>query len=403
MPPHHNRILVLQDHIRQRGLAAAFLHLSRDIYYYTGTAQPGWLVVTPDRVHLFLRSGLGFALGQSTLAPDQISRESNLARIIAAMVSGDTSKLSFGAELDVMTVPQFQKLQASLGTDAITDISPLILSQRMVKDQSEIATIRKAAVALDAGHRAAMQHWRAGISELDASAIVENGQRRAGHEGVYFVRQPDFTMGRGPLASGDRIKQISGVVFTLSGTGLSAAIPAGASHKKIDPGDLVIVDIPTCVEGYHGDQTRTYSFGPPDSRVQNLYRALRQTADLLIGDISPAMTSGDIFEKACFHAENQGIGDLFLMFPDQGRAHFVGHGVGLDLNEPPFLSKGSRDAIRAGMVLAIELHLFDPQIGMVKLEDMIAVHAGTCQILTLSPREIGVITIDNTPDMNKDF
>ncbi len=388
MTVHSERINALQQRLRRRDLAAALLHLSRDIFYYTGTSQPGWLFVSPDDAHLFVRSGLVFARRQSSLPDDRVSLKSRLAEIVATCLGENTDGLHIGAELDVMTVPQYQQLGKVLGSARIVDVSSDILEQRKIKDAGEIATIEIAAQALEEGHRQAVKTWRAGMTELEASAIVEDGHRRAGHEGVYFVRQPDFTMGRGPLASGENRQQMSGVVFTISGCGLSAAVPAGASRRRLQPGDLVIVDIPTCVQGYHGDQSRTYCLGQPTKKALDLHQSLRLVSDRLIADISPDMTSGDVFERACHHAENAGILDSFLKFSDGKMAHFVGHGVGLDLNEPPFLSRGGEEKIVAGMVLAIELHLCDAEAGMLKLEDMILVQDDGCRILTKTDREL---------------
>lgn len=388
MTAHSERIGALQQCLRRRGLTAALLHLSRDIFYYTGTSQPGWLFVSPDDAHLYVRSGLVFARRQSSLPDDRVSLKSRLAEIVATCLGENADGLHVGAELDVMTVPQYQQLGKVLGSARIVDLSSDILEQRKIKDAGEIATIEIAAQALEEGHRQAIKTWRAGMTELETSAIVEDGHRRAGHEGVYFVRQPDFTMGRGPLASGENRQQMSGVVFTISGCGLSAAVPAGASRRRLQPGDLVIVDIPTCVQGYHGDQSRTYCLGQPTKRALDLHQSLRLVSDKLIADISPDMTSGDVFERACHHAENAGILDSFLKFSDGKMAHFVGHGVGLDLNEPPFLSRGGEENIMAGMVLAIELHLCDVEAGMLKLEDMILVQDDGCRILTKTDREL---------------
>ena len=374
-----------------RNLYAAILHLSRDIFYYSGTAQPGWLVVRPDRAVLFVRSGLSFAQRQSGLAQDQIVQQSKLGDICEKMFGSSQKDLAIGLELDVMPVPMYRQFQKILPNAVLTDISGDILAQRSIKDDEEISAIRKATDALHAGHMAALNHWQPGMTELDASAVVEDGQRRAGHEGVYFIRQPDFTMGRGPFASGENIGEISGVVFTVSGTGLSAAVPAGASRRPLQKGDLVIADIPTCVDGYHGDQTRTYSLGQPGKSALEAHNCLLGVSDALIAGIKPGQTAGEVFDLAQTFAEQMGLEERFLRFPGGNQAHFVGHGVGLELNEPPFLARGSQELIRENMVLAIELHCCDHEAGIVKLEDMIQVTQDGGVLLTQSPRELAVI------------
>lgn len=98
---------------------------------------------------------------------------------------------------------------------------------------------------MDAGHKAVLSTLIEGVSELEVAAAVENAHRLAGHEGIFFIRQPDIFMSRGPISSGPSFFGTSGVVYTISGVGVSPSVPAGPSKRKIVGGDLVMVDIPT--------------------------------------------------------------------------------------------------------------------------------------------------------------
>ena len=185
-------------------------------------------------------------------------------------------------EKDVLTVAQFDEIRAVFSGFDFTDAAGPVWEQRAVKDTGEIERTRKACLAIHRGHEAVLSALKEGITELELAAAVENAHRLAGHEGQVFIRKPDFVMSRGPLASGPNCLRISGVVYAVSGVGLSPAVPAGPSRRRIRKGETVIVDIPTQVEGYHADQTRTYVVGKADPRIEDTHDAIRSVADGLI-------------------------------------------------------------------------------------------------------------------------
>lgn len=384
------RIQDLQHAIRLRGLAGAVLFYSRDIFYYAGTAQPCYLVVLPSDYRLFVRRGWEFACRETFLPEGRIVREGNLASISRQMFPGTGEKI--GAELDMLPVLQQRAISDALNNRELVDISPDILDQRMIKERSEIDKIRKACAVVHMGHLALMRGMRMGMSELEVAALVEDAHRRAGHEGMSFQRLVDFVVARGALTSGPNLRNTSGAVFTISGVGLSPAIPSGASRRVLEHGDLLMIDIPTCVEGYHADQSRTYAIGQYPDRSIELAHRLRDVADHLIHNLVPGITAGDAFSIAQDRASELGLEDSFLNFASQPKAHFVGHGVGLEINEPPILARNRSTPLAAGMVVAVEMHVMESDGLTVKLEDTVHIGSNGAEILTLSPRELSLLT-----------
>jgi Xaa-Pro aminopeptidase len=256
----------------------------------------------------------------------------------------------------------------------------------MIKDSCEVNSIKKACSAIHSGHLAAVSVLRQGISELELAAAVENAQRLAGHEGCFFLRGTDFVMSRGPLASGPNLRHTSGTLYTLAGTGLSNAVPTGPSRRIIEPSDLVLIDIPACVEGYHADQSRMYATGRAPSRAKVMFEELREFADHIIDRMQPGIAIRDWFNDAFHEAGRIGLKDTFMMFDNGSRARFIGHGIGLEINEPPTLSASSDVVLSPGMTLALELHLMEPNAYPVKLEDTLHITETGAELLTLSPR-----------------
>jgi len=388
-----HRIRLLQNTMEAEGIAGCVLFQSRDVLYYTGTAQPEWLVLRPDDYHLFVRSGMDFALRESPLPPGKITRERSLAAAFSRMLPGDGRGERVGTELDLLTIAEARSFHKALGRRRLVDITPAVLEQRMIKEPGEVELVRTACEAARAGHDAAVQFLSSpgDKTELAMAAAVENAQRLAGHEGVFFMRQPDFVMGRGPLASGPNLREISGVVFSITGRGLSPAVPAGASDRTLRKGDLILIDIPPCVRGYHADQTRMYCLGPPPARALDYQSRLRELADDLRTRMKPGLTCDEVYGCALRKAASLGIEDALLRFPDGAAAHFVGHGVGLELNEPPLLARGRMNRLEAGMVLALELHIMTKDGITLKLEDTCHLGENSCRLLTSSPRELTVV------------
>ncbi len=387
---HEERIRQLQEVLRERRLAGTLLFYSRDILYFTGTAQPAYFVVMPNDYRLFVRRGYEFARTECGLEAERVIPESSAASVCQQMFPGAGVGEKVGTELDLLTVAQASGVKRALNERELVDISSDILSQRMIKDADEVQSVAKACVAMHAGHLALVEGARAGMSELELAAMIENAHRLAGHEGTFFMRTPDFVMSRGPFASGPNLRRTSGVAYTITGTGLSSAVPAGPSRRIAERGDLLLVDIPTCVEGYHADQSRSYALEVFPERAEDLFARLRAVADHVIARLSCGMNTGELFALAEERAAELGLGEAFLGFDTQARAHFVGHGVGLELNEPPLLMRKGRAVLHAGMVLAIEMHVMEAAGHTIKLEDTVHLTPKGAEILTLSPRELSL-------------
>ena len=374
--------------VRTSDLSGVLLFYSRDVFYYTGTAQPSYFFVSPQDYRLFVRSGFSFAYREAQVEKEKIREERKLENIFEEISPLLRKERKIGVELDVLPANRFLELRRIFDAFEMVDISPLILNQRKRKDASEIEALKKACKAIHKGHEKVLSALKEGITELELAAAVEDAHRLAGHEGTFFVRQPDFFMSRGPLASGPNLYQISGMVYSITGIGLSPALPLGPSRRKIKEGDLVVVDIPVVVEGYHADQTRTYIVGKAKGETKKLFQSLKEIADHLINNIRPGMKCSDIYKMALKKAEELQVDKQFLNFGNGQKSNMVGHGVGLEVNELPTLANYDHSEISDGFVLTLEMHMMDEKFGVVKLEDMICIGEKKNDLLTITAREL---------------
>ncbi len=177
------------------------------------------------------------------------------------------------------------------------------------------------------------------MTELEIAAAVEKAHRLGGHEGILFMRKPDFFMSKGPVSSGPNLLRISGVLDAITGVGLSPSVPAGPSQRTIKEGDLLVVGIPTMVNGYHADQTRTYYLGKASMAIKALFNDLRAIADELINQMKPGIKCSEIYRIAFEKAMNLGRVEQFQCLGRGKTTRLIGHGIGLELSEPPILSE----------------------------------------------------------------
>ncbi len=381
------RIEKLQQEVKKNNLDGVLLFYSRDIFYYTGTAQPAYLVVLQDDYHLYVKSGFDFATRDVFIDEDKLTAERKLEVIYGEMFSQPRFK-HLGLELDMLPVKQFQAIQSTFQGFKFSDISPAILEQRKMKDAEETAQIERACVAVDAGHQALLSCQLTGMTELEVAAKVEQAQRLAGHDGCFFFRHPDFFMSHGPMAAGSNLSQFSGVVYSITGKGLSASVPVGPSLRQIQSGEPVMVDIPTSVNGYHADQTRTYFAGKASNELKDLYAALKEVQGQTFKNIEPGILCKEVYQAAVAHAERLHCADAFLSFGEGKKSKMIGHGIGLEVNEPPIISSYDTSVIGENFVMAVEMHMYRQNVGVVKLEDTLLVKAKHNQILTFSSREL---------------
>ncbi len=383
-----NRLKNLQKMLGDNDIDGAILTYSRDILYFTGTAQPSYLAITPEEYQLFVKSGMKFATREAFIDTSKIVEERKI-NIIKEYFCSRISSNKIGIQLDILTAEEYLNIKKIFKGIKFLNISPMTLSLRSLKDKYEIEQIKKACLCAQKGYEAACQLLTPGISEIELSAAVEYAHRLAGHEGDFFFRKNDFFMSMGPIGSGSNLKDPSGVLYSLTGKGQSASVPIGPSQKKIENGDTIIIDIPCHVNGYHCDQTRSFVAGRATLETKECYGVLKQISDHLIQEIiKPGIRSADIYQAAVDASRDTGYSHAFLKLKQRVKSRLVGHGIGLELNEPPLIWAGNTDIIAENNIIALELHMMDDKAGALKLEDTIHIRKDKSDILTTSSRDL---------------
>jgi Xaa-Pro aminopeptidase len=261
----------------------------------------------------------------------------------------------------------------------------------MVKSPEEIAVFTRAGWVMEQLPEMVRRAFRPGMTELELSAALEFGLRLQGHGTLFRCRREGVEMSAyGVCAAGERT--LAGTKFegVCGGAGLSPAVPYGASAAVIERGAPIVIDFGFVLEGYILDQTRMACWGEPRPEVSRAFHAMRVVQQAILDAMQPGTLWEEVYRVAISMAAAQGYADVF-MGVDHEQVKFVGHGVGLEIDEPPFLAPKMPYPLEAGMVVAVEPKVALPAIGVVGIEDTVVIRAAGPEFLTVCPQEMIVL------------
>ncbi len=378
------RIAAFRAGMAEQSIDAAILLYSRDILYYAGVSVPSILLVTQQTARLYVRRALDFARQDSTL-PDVVP-EGNLQTVAEQIRSEKLGRSRIGLELDVIPAELFFKIQEALPDAAFVNVTSLIISQRMVKDADELELVRISSSMTDKAHRRALDVIREGISEVEMAAEIEAELRRNKHEGILVNRRFDAYTMYGMIGSGENITRFAGFANVATGIGLSPAMRISTSDRIMRRGDLVMIDITGCYHGYITDVTRPYVIGTASREQLSIFESLCRVEDEILESIRPGVPVADVYRKGVQAAAKTEYGRYFMGHEEKGK--FVGHGLGLELDEPPIIGPDDPTVISEGMTLAVEINTIIPRFGTIKIEDSVVVNSAGIEMLSNTERRL---------------
>jgi Xaa-Pro aminopeptidase len=280
-----------------------------------------------------------------------------LPQLIAAAARAGVRRLGF--EAAHLSCALFEALSRELPLGAaLVPVAGWIEEHRMTKSTAEIAAIRRSVETNSAAFEQAMRHVRAGMRESDLAAELDYRMRRAGAEGTAFE--------------------------TIVAAGERSALPhARPTAARLAAGDLVVVDMGAMQDGYASDMTRMLFLGHPGAKVKRMYRAVLEAQQAAIAAVRPGVTA--------MHVDRVARRVLKAEKLDKAFVHSTGHGLGLEIHEPPRLGKKEKLRLEPGMAITIEPGVYLEGFGGIRIEDTVAVTPSGCEILTPTPKELRVL------------
>ena len=347
------RILNIQKELRQNKIGGLFIVQRVDLFYFSGTAQNGFMYVPNEgEPALFIKQYLPRAKKESSIANlVEIKSIREIPGLIVDCYGRLPEVLSF--ELDVLPVNDFNFYQSLFPTKKYVDGSPLILKVRCVKSDWEIEQLEKTAEMSCKTFDYMRTVIRSGLMEMEFAGMFETYARKLGHGAGIRVRHYLNEGYPWHILSGKAGSMPGLLDSPASGQGTSAAFPVGAGRKKLRTNEPIMVDLGSVLNGYHLDETRMFAIGSMPAKAMQTCRAAIEIHDSVIASVKPGMPIGEIFDSAARLAEKLGCAETFLGSPGH-KVSFIGHGTGLEIVEPQIISRNRKDVLKPGMVFALE-------------------------------------------------
>ena len=381
------RVGRLQTALAADGLDGAVIVQHTDLAYFSGTNQQAHLIVPAGgEPVLLVRRVLERARDESPLrAIEPIASLSELDGRLSERGLGRGARIGF--ELDVLPAARFRSYQSRLDDRMLDDCSPQIRAVRAVKSPWELERMRSAARQVRDAADAIPGLMAEGTPESKVQLEVEKILRLGGHQGQLRFRGFNQEMHYGQVLAGPSGAVAGYSDSPLCGPGPNTVLGKGPDGHVLRAGDPVIADLVGGHEGYLADQTRTFAVGALADDLRRAYDVCVEILRATEAELRPGAVPSQLYARSAELAEGAGLGDHFMGYGPQ-RIRFLGHGVGLEIDELPILAPRFDEPIAEGNVIAVEPKMVFPGRGAVGIENMYAVTADGFETITTASEEL---------------
>ena len=366
----------------QTGMDSMLIGDNTNIFYLTGRVFDGFIYLSPD-------GSTSYLVRRPTILRDDalipMRKPEDIPTLLAER--GIMPPKHLGLELSQCSYATVMRLAKAMGVSDFLDADAVLLQARSVKTAAEQAMIARCGILHQEVYHAIPHLYREGMSDVELQIEIERITRQKGALGIMRFTGQSLELNMGSVLAGQNADSPAPYDFALGGAGTSPALPIGADGTILHPGITVMVDTNGCFNGYMTDMTRTYAIGTvPDVAVEAhrlsiaICRRLEQLA-------RPGAKCSDLYNEALAMVHDARMADYFMGHVSQ--AGFVGHGVGITVNELPVLAPRSRAVLQAGNVIALEPKFVIPHVGAVGIENTYAVTAdGPLHCFTNAPEDL---------------
>jgi Xaa-Pro aminopeptidase len=379
------RINGLKQMMAEAGVSFSVIMQNADLFYFGGTIQKGIMVVALEHdPFLFVERSLERARAETSLDITPVKQNAEIRDIL---LQKGVLKGKGGVEMDVLPVSTFEKLKKNLGFEEFVDIAPLIRELRIVKSPFELEQVKRSGSIIARIFEKAKEVVREGMREIDIDAELVAEGRRYGHQGFLRMRGFNQEMMNLYVTAGMTSGVPSNADVPISGFGVTAAIAQGSSLKYVERGVPVIVDYGGGYNGYVTDETRAYVVGEMKERFRKPYEVAREIVEDTAGFGREGVDCTEIFARSYDRVQKANLQDHFMGF-GEGQVSFIGHGLGLEINELPVITPRHKRLLQEGMVFAFEPKFIFPGEGSVGIEVDFIVRKDSLERVTDFPLDV---------------
>lgn len=375
----NQRVAKLQKLLRQKDIDGVIIVQNADLFYFTGTVQQSHLFIPAEgKPVLLVKKSYERAREESAL--DDIIYLDSLKDMLGVLGTYDYRNFkTLGFELDVLPANLYLRYLKLFAPAKIVDASPLIRTVRMVKSNYELEIFRNASGMNVEIFSFIKDNLREGMSELKLTAIIDAYSREKGHPGLVRIRGFNQDLFQTHVVSGENTEP-SYFWGAVGGKGVGPAFAQGATDKLIVRNEPVFVDYGFILDGYILDQTRIYCIGNLPNHLAKAYNTATEILTQMKEMAKPGVPCGKLHDLALEIAGASPFAQYFTGYP--APLAFVGHGIGIELDELPVIGHGFETPLEAGMVFALEPKFTFPD-GAVGIENTYAVTRNGLETLTV--------------------
>lgn len=370
------RIQRLQYQMQEQGVDACVLTTAVNVFYVAGSIYNGYFYLPAEGkpIH-FVKRATDAVLDCVVCIrkPEQIIEE--------LQKQGLPLPKKVLLEVDSLSFSECSRLIASLQISQTANASVLLRRLRSVKSDFEIAQVRACAKKHIEVYRHVPQLYKKGMTDLQLQFEIEHLMRQHGSLGIFRSYGANMDIYMGSLLVGENAESPSPFDFALGGKGGSPTLPLGACGETIQPGNAIMVDMAGNYSPWMTDMTRVFSVGKLSDLAYKAHQVSIEIHDIARHQAKQGTSCAELYNMALTLAQKHDLDAYFMGTKLQ--AKFVGHGVGLEINEPPVLTPRSKEVLETNMVFALEPKFVIPRVGAVGIENTYLVHDHTIENLTV--------------------
>lgn len=352
----NKRVQAFLDKMQEKELDGIIINNLKNVYYLTGFwGSNGTVFISRDRQILVTDARYIIAAKQEVTGFEIFAERDELTTI--AKIAKDMGLSRIGFE-DEISVSYYHRMQAAFEGLELIPQTQFVEVLRMIKDETEIATIRKACSISDQAFHDALEFIKPGKTEIEIANFLDFRMRELGAAGLSFD--------------------------TILASGINSSKPhAHPMHKPVELGEAITMDFGCLYDHYVSDMTRTIYLGHVSDEQEDIYNTVLKANQALIDQAKAGLGFRDFDKIPRDIIVEAGYGEYFT--------HGIGHGIGLDIHEEPYFNQTSTEVIKSGMVLTDEPGIYIEGKYGVRIEDDILITETGCELLTLAPKELIVI------------
>lgn len=365
------------------GIGSALISSNANIFYLTGRVFSGYIYLAADDVEpIYFVKRPVHLLNERAVSINK--PESILSELKVRNWPLPTT--NFGLELGRLSYNKAMRLIAALGLSECLDVNLALNEARAVKTSHEISLLTISGVKQERVYRKIAKLFQSGMTDIELQIEIERLSRLEGCLGQFRVAGDDMEIFMGNVLAGDNADSPSPYDFAMGGAGMHPSLPVGANGTVLREGMSVMVDVNGNFTGYMTDMTRTFSVGNLDEKAMFAHRTSIEICQQCAAMAKPGVEARLLYEKAAEIAEKAGLEHYFM--GHEQHAGFVGHGVGIEINELPVISPRSKGILAEGNAIALEPKFVIPGTGAVGIENTYIVTPTGMESITRAPQDI---------------